>query len=124
MKIVSFKNALFTCICLLELMSHINAKHELDKVQDVFSKQLLKEIGLHFLKSKQNNTACIRDINLWYNSLTKQKSLWAFQSKTFKCLIFQISNFFQLSNLTKSARFLGENSYWHYQGELSFFWAV
>lgn len=88
MKTISFNNTLFTCIYLLELISHLNAENELEKIKEVFSERLLIEIGLHLLKSNQNNTECIEDISLWYDTLISRKSLWPFQSKTFQILDF------------------------------------
>lgn len=89
MKLISFKNAIFICICILKLTWHVNAEeNELDKIKKVFSKRLLKEVGFQLLNWNRNNTQCISDIGLWYSEFTKQKSLWPFQSKNYKKNIF------------------------------------
>lgn len=82
MKFISFKNILFVSICLLELVSHLNAKkNEPKKAEETFSKKLLKKIGPHLLKSNRTNTNCISDIKMWYSALKNPKSPWPFQSK-------------------------------------------
>lgn len=85
MKIQSLKIELLICIYILGLITHVNAKEksELEKIKEVFSKRLLKEIGSHLWKSNRTETKCIKDIGLWYSALKSQKSLWPFQSKTF-----------------------------------------
>lgn len=67
-----------------ELASHANAeKIELEKIKEVFSNRLLKEIDSHLRKSNRTDTKCIEDMGLWYSALKSRKSLWPFQSKTF-----------------------------------------
>lgn len=82
MKFVSLKITLITCVCIFELISRANSEeNELEKIKEVFSKRLLKEIGLHLLKTNRTDTKCISDIRFWYKELRSQKSLWPFQSK-------------------------------------------
>lgn len=76
-----------------ELILQVNAeKTELEKIKEVFSKRLLKEIGSHLQKSNGTDTKCIKDIGLWYNALKSQKSFWPFQSKTYS-FFFSVLNF-------------------------------